>query len=77
MTLSSTGATTIKIREATGVLRVTDSYSTDAYLLMISGYGTGSGTTATLGPKFGTNAAMAGWMTARVGSVLVYVPYWT
>ena len=71
------GGTGVQIRGTGGVIRATDSYTTDAYLLMISAYGAGSGSTATLGPKLGTNAAMAGWMTCKVGSATVYIPYWT
>ena len=66
----------VKLREVSGLFRMSDAYATDAFMLMITTYGAGSGTTATLGPKLGTNAAMAGWMTCKVAGATVYVPYW-
>ena len=71
------GGTGIQIRGTGGVIRATDSYSTDAYLIMANTWGTGTGSTATLGPILGSTAAMAGWITAKVGSATVRFPYWT
>lgn len=66
-----------KLREESGLIRMTDIYTTDAFMIMATAYGVGSGTVATLGPKLGTNAAMAGWVTAKIAGATIRIPYWT
>ena len=69
-------STTVAIREVSGMIRMTDSYATDAYMIMATSYGAGSGATATLGAKLGVNTAMSGWITAKVAGATVYIPFW-
>ena len=71
------GGSGVQIRGSGGLIRMTDSYATDAYMIMATSYRAGSGATGTLGAKLGTNTAMSGWITAKVAGVTVYIPYWT
>lgn len=71
------GGTTVQMRNLSNMLRMTDSGTpTEAWPVLYTGNGAGSGGTATLGPKMGANTAMSGWMTVYVGGVKAYVPYW-
>jgi len=59
--------------------RVTDAYSTDAYLLMLNSVAAASSTGATLAAKHASGASnvQAGWIVAKITGTTVYIPYWT
>ena len=71
------GGASMQIRGNSGLLRMTDAYTTDAYMIMATAAGPGSGSTVTLGAKLGTSTAQAGWITAKVAGATCYIPYWT
>lgn len=73
-------STSINIREASGVARITDSTTTDGYLIVVDGQTpliTPGGTGCTLIGKAGTNSVQGGWVKVRINGQLGYVPFWT
>lgn len=80
LTIRSSVSTSFSIREASGVARVTDSTTTDGYLLVVDGQMplvTPGGTGCTLIGKAGTNNAQGGWVKVRINGQLGYIPFWT
>lgn len=73
-------STSISIREASGVARITDSTTTDGYWIVVDGQTplvTPGGTGCTLIGKAGANNAQGGWIKVRINGQLGYIPFWT
>ena len=74
------GGPNVQIRGVGGMARVTDSQTTDGYLMVVDGQTplvTPGGTGCTLIGKAGTNNAQGGWVKVRINGQLGYIPFWT